>query len=1208
MTFDCPSPPLRSGFCRIFLLALILSFAVAAKGQQAGTAHPLDLTPFITQSFTNLPSGKIWGFVPRGAQTLNGIPFLLNGKVEVTGLDAARHGDFLPPRITGIPVGQKAARLQVLHGAAHGHKDGVPLAAVVLHYANGETQSLRLAYGLHARNWRRESGERDARPDDPNSHIAWSLTGDENESFDGGLRMYRTPLDNPSPGQVITSLDFVSMFSKATPILFAVTLESDGPTLLPVNEKTAGKSFVRARELADADYVREISVLATDGESGAALTNFTASLTVTDDDSSFFFGDARPDASGRAKLSYPPQQTVALGVQVRAPGFVPATVVKSSFDGGLPGEVRLKLERGVSLGGVVLDDTRQPVSGVTVYLHRVSKTGPAEFTQTAFDAATTDADGHWTSASVPREFGDFRFELAHPDFKLATYSVGSTNPSPSRQVASGDLLARKASMTLQPHIRVRGEIVDAKGRAISNAIVSVRLSTPGRRDGDLFRDQVRADRDGHFSLPVSERGDGIVAVIAPGFAPELRMTDVRPGAAPIKFTLGKGHPLKVRVLDTEGGPVADAAVSLSSWNGLRTVNWSTKADATGRFLWTNAPLGGVQLSVSKDGYHGFTPSIGVPAEGEVTVTLRKVSRVSGAVTDAETHELIEKVDITPAWRASDGEPWRWQRGSATKARRGLFTASLSDFNKGDVKLLLESPGYMPVELGPFSKGGSITNQVMMKKARGLAGEVVSPVALKASRTSVMLLGSSEQAALESGYQFQRINYTGALLTADRDGRFEFTPRLEAATVLAASPAGFTEMTAAEVAASGKITLVPWGRVEGTVRFTNKPTNGWWVAIHALPLRDAGNGRSVPSYTFFQRTRPDNRGRFYFDHVPPGDWRVSLVSRVNDPSGQSLPFSHGQPVRTQSGATNRVDFEEAGRSVTGRVQITGGDPADVDWSRDAHYLTLQVPGATDTTPPNLSKAKTDAERLRLLKESGAKQSAFWSSPKGRAVRDAQRQYALGFDSDGAFRVDGVPSGSYTLSIAPTDPTHDLQTLIPLGSAQQTVKVSVPKVGEPLDLGTIKLPIRSVARLGKTAPATKLKTFDGHPVALENFRGKYLLVDFWDTSTLGRPYDLDQINSLFTDEELTNRLAIVSVNLDRDFKAGEIYARTSPTPGPQCYAGPRADSKLTAAFGLEEQASGLVMLDPDGRLASKPLRNDYIRSTVRRLVNAPANKQP
>ena len=1202
MRFESFVRPLLHGLSRIFLPALIFMFAAGARGQQPKSHHSIDLTPFYTQFFTNLPSGKPWSLVPRGAQTLDGIPFLLAGKVEVTGLDAARHGNFFPPQITGIPVGQKAARLQVLHGAAHGHKDGVPLAKIVLHYANGETQSLRLAYGLHTRNWRREPGEREARPDDPNSRLAWSASGDENEAFEGTLRMYRTPLDQPRPDLIITSLDFVSLFSKATPILFAVTLEQDGPALAPVNEATAGKSFVRSRQWADADYVREITVRATDGGPTAALTNFTASLTVADDESSFFFGEARADGGGRATLSYPPPQTVALGVQVRAPGFVPATVALSAV-AGIPAEVRVQMEHGVRIGGVVLDDTRRPIPGTTVFLYRLHQTGAAEFTQTAYDAATTDAAGRWSSASIPREFGDFRLELAHPDFKPATYLVSPTNAAQPRQVASSDLLAGQAVLSQQPQIHVSGDIVDAKGRAITNAEAFLRLSSPGRRDGDLLRDRLRCDRLGHFNLSVPERGDGLIGFSAPGFAPEYRMMNVGPGLAPLKVTLGKGQPLKVRVTDQAGAPVVEASVSLNSWNGVRLLNWSSKTDASGRFVWTNAPLGGVQISVSKDGYHSFSPSIGIPAEGEVGVTLRKVTRVSGAVSDAESRELLDRVDITPAWRATDTDPWRWQRGYSTKAKRGHFTMSLSDLNKGDIKLLVESPGYMPVVLGPFPKGGLLTNDLALKKARGLSGEVILPNGTPANRAFLALLGPDEETQLESGYQFRRASYTGAYVNSDRDGKFEFAPRLESITLLAAHQLGFAETTAAEVAATGKILLKPWGRIEGNVRFTQKPTNGWWVALHSPPHRPGEKDRNTPALAVFQRTRPDTKGRFYFDRVPPGDWRVSLVQRVNDYNTESLPFSHGQPVLVQSSQTNRVDFDDAGRTVSGRIQVTGADPGDVDWSRDAHYLTLQVSGAPDPAPPNLARAKTDAERVKLLKESTARLHDFWSSPKGRVVSAAQRQYALIFDTNGVFRVDGVPPGSYTLSIAPTDPTQDSQTFIPLGSVQQKVTVTAPKNGEALDLGPIKLALRPVVRIGEPAPAVKLKTFDGQPLALESFRGKYLLVDFWDTSTLGRGYDLESIQAIFNDEELSNRIALLSVNLDRDFKTGEAYVRFSPTPGPQCYAGPRPEAKVPAAFGLEEQASGIVILDPEGRIASRPVRNDYIRTTLRRLINPP-----
>ena len=447
----------------------------------------------------------------------------------------------------------------------------------------------------------------------------------------------------------------------------------------------------------------------------------------------------------------------------------------------------------------------------------------------------------------------------------------------------------------------------------------------------------------------------------------------------------------------------------------------------------------------------------------------------------------------------------------------------------------------------------------------------------------------------------------ALVNTDRDGRFEFAPRLESSTVVVASPSGFAQTTVAELAARGRITLQSWGRIEGSLRFTNKPSNGWWVAVHTPPHTPAETNRLIPALSFYQRTRPDSRGRFYFDRVPPGAWRVSLLHRANDYGPETLPFSHGQTVRMLSSQTNRVDFEETGRSVTGRVQIIAGDPGDVDWLRDAHYLTLQVAGAPDTTPPDLSKANSEAERLKLMKDFAGRQKAFWSSAKGRAVTEAQRQYALIFDTNGGFRVDGVPPGVYTLNITPTDTTYDNQPFLPLGSVQQKVSVTAPEsAGQVLDLGLIKLAIRPIVRPGEPAPVLNLKTFDGQAVTLDSFRGKYLLVDFWNTATIGRSYDLEMIQTLFSDEEFTNRIAIVSLNHDRQRTSAEAFARTSPTPGPQCYLGPLAETKVPAAFGLEEQSSGVVILDPEGRIASKPLRSDYIRSTLRRLASPPGKR--
>src|SRR5436189_565451 len=131
--------------------ALLMALPLIAKGQApAADFQPLDLKRFYNGSL-NEATQNVSG-VPQGKQVLGGTPFLIGGKIEVTGLDVASRGEFLPPQITGIPIAQKFTRLHLLHGASHGQRDGTPLANLVLHYKNGQSRSISLAFVVHTRN------------------------------------------------------------------------------------------------------------------------------------------------------------------------------------------------------------------------------------------------------------------------------------------------------------------------------------------------------------------------------------------------------------------------------------------------------------------------------------------------------------------------------------------------------------------------------------------------------------------------------------------------------------------------------------------------------------------------------------------------------------------------------------------------------------------------------------------------------------------------------------------------------------------------------------------------------------------------------------------------------------------------------------------------------------------------------------------------
>src|SRR5256885_7692244 len=188
----CPPLAAWCRACLVWFAFVVVSFFGKA---QAGSApfSLVDLSALYTSSFDKI-APEFRG-LPRGSQTLGGVPFQIGGKLEVTGTDAARHGEFLPPQINGIPINQQALRIELLHGARHGQKDGTPLANLVFHFKNGETRKIRLAFGVHARNYIEEISSFSAIQSvrelaDSNSRIVWR--NDSKSTNEPMVRLYKT--------------------------------------------------------------------------------------------------------------------------------------------------------------------------------------------------------------------------------------------------------------------------------------------------------------------------------------------------------------------------------------------------------------------------------------------------------------------------------------------------------------------------------------------------------------------------------------------------------------------------------------------------------------------------------------------------------------------------------------------------------------------------------------------------------------------------------------------------------------------------------------------------------------------------------------------------------------------------------------------------------------------------------------------------------
>src|SRR2546423_1782813 len=102
-----PARPIAAGLRDILAavgMLVFLAFAEAqaeeAKTNAPAEYFPIDLARFITTVFSNAPPGNVWSYLPRGRQTLQGVPFQIDGKFEVTGMDALKgNNEFVLTRV-----------------------------------------------------------------------------------------------------------------------------------------------------------------------------------------------------------------------------------------------------------------------------------------------------------------------------------------------------------------------------------------------------------------------------------------------------------------------------------------------------------------------------------------------------------------------------------------------------------------------------------------------------------------------------------------------------------------------------------------------------------------------------------------------------------------------------------------------------------------------------------------------------------------------------------------------------------------------------------------------------------------------------------------------------------------------------------------------------------------------------------------------------
>jgi hypothetical protein len=214
------------------------------KSRQMASAIPeartIDLKPWLNAALADSPGGpddaggNSLAGLPQGVHVFGGIPFDVEGRLQLMGRKLLDTTTTLPVRVRNIQVAGKCARIHLLHGADGITEDmaGRNIASLVLHYADGSQARIPIVAGEQVRDWwgpiyETAAGWNARNPTAPGSELAWAggnpcINRDEPEL---SLRLYKSTFDNPRPGLEIATIDFLSSASAAAPFFIGLTLE-----------------------------------------------------------------------------------------------------------------------------------------------------------------------------------------------------------------------------------------------------------------------------------------------------------------------------------------------------------------------------------------------------------------------------------------------------------------------------------------------------------------------------------------------------------------------------------------------------------------------------------------------------------------------------------------------------------------------------------------------------------------------------------------------------------------------------------------------------------------------------------------------------------------------------------------------------------------------------------------------------------------------
>ena len=818
----------------------------------------------------------------------------------------------------------------------------------------------------------------------------------------------------------------------------------------------------------------------------------------------------------------------------------------------------LTLDEGASVTGRVLHQGK-PLSGAEVGIAGADRSADIFV---GYYTVATDEDGRFLFVNLPADTAWQFYGMMN--------SLGAKGTIPARTVKTqgvGSTLDL-GDITLEQGHLVAGQVRLADGSPLPE---NTRIFLG--REGTWDTQQIELEKGGHFRLIGVPREPVSISARVKGYRLSLNNANLDP--------FNPFH-----LVGTVYGDKTDLLIELEPGEPHR------RLEGNGNIL-------------RQESLRGAEPP---ESSGDIKIT--------GTVIDSATGKPLPSFTVKEGRAAQYGPDFDWFHTRKHDFSNGEFTLFFRQLPQAPA-ILVEAGDYIPAPVGPITTAE--TNLVIkLQQGRGPTGTLVDSNGEPLPDVTVYLTTMRDGVYVSNDLKVREQAYQGTKKAqTDEHGRFSFEPQVDAYAVIVLADQGYAERTLADLQTDNQLRLQPWARVEGQLLIGSKPVASEIVRLGLAHVPYAYHPRNFPPISLFLNTTTDAEGRFVFERVPPIPVEVSHQPNVRDSQMGTIPISQNQKLQLEPGQTHKVNLGGQGRPVIGRMVVNGYDKP-IHWRADVHSITKVLPQPADFPSFDsamsefreaMATAETDHEK-RLLQEQirerqneyQQKMRDFYRTEAGREHHFQNRRYALNFAQDGSFRIEDVPGGKYQLHMELREGAsegHSRFSAPVIATLQKEIDVPETPDGhshEPHDLGAIELAARNVMSAGKTAPDFEVRTLDDKSIKLSDFRGKFVLLDFWAVwcgpCVAETPF-LKETYNTFKDDP---RFAMIGLSLDPKEKAPRDYAEKNELGWIQAFLGEWSKTDLPNQYGVDGIPS-IMLIDPHGKIIATNLRGPAIQSAVR-----------